>query len=1564
MQNAGKAELAGGVTTLGQVFQAGHVPAGTSLVAWIGGAAVPVQMDVKTTHPDGSVKMAVLSLERPDLAAGESVTVSLAKTTAPAAAPALDLGKALDGHSFTVDLTMAGGTTRHVDVIDALRDALAQGDASVWQNGPLAAQARVEIALEGSQRLVFDVTAYKDGGFSVDAGFNNDVAMGTAGGRAQYGVVVRMDGEEVARETVSQGQYQNWHRGFSSGTDGGQGLGSPAEGWLNVQHDVAYLQETGAVARYDLSVGVDAGLLSSWEKAQAASGWNEPLSANGVTQYMPMTGGRSDLGMTTAANTAWLMTGDARAAGYAMGQAEAAGAVPWNFYDEANGTWLNTDNYAKLWTDVRGGNGKAGVGTSTGLTQQVPTDTGWAPDRAHQPELSFVPYVLTGERWILDNLQAQASFNVMTTWPAVRGNGDDILVRDSQIRSAAWSLREIENAAWAAPDGSAEKAYFTSVSDANWKWLVSQIPAWTKMQGEAHGWVPGVAGSLGDLSPWQQDYFASTTIAAASRGNADALTFLQWQSNFLVGRFFAEDKGFEMRDGAAYIIAIRDTATSAPYTSWAKIAAETERRGWSNGEDTWAHSQGEYPRLAMATLAGIYHLTGSEKAAEAYRAMAEQSPPGTTQDVYTKSPNYAVTLPGVYGGTVLGTAGNDDKVLGSATQDLNADLGAGKDRLVLADGGNRGKVAQVETLVGGSGKDFITLSAPVSGTTIDLRGGEDQLTLSSAGPNSLTVLNTEMVIGGEARDEVVLGAATSGMTLQLGGGKDKVTLSSAGPNKVTLAGVEAVQGGAAADDVAFTAAAEALIDLGGGQDRLTLSSVGPNRIGVANVETVIGGLNADDVTIGAAPDGMVVDLSGGADRLTLSAGGKVTVLNTETIIGEAGADRVTLGSFANGLVVDLGAGQDELTLFQTNMNRLTVSNVEVLRGGNGGDTVTFASAIQGASVDLGTGLDRLTLAEGSNRLTLTSVETVIGAGGADDITFGGVASGGTVQLGGGNDRLTLSQAVSGLVVDMGEGKDQLLLAASGASRVTASNTETVSGGNGAEDVTLTTGGTGIAVDLGGGTDRLVLSNAGSVALISNVETLVGGTGLDDVTLGAAITGAAIDLGAGNDRLTLSSAGVNAVTLRNVETVIGGSKADTVTLGLAVSNISVDLGAGTDRLVLSSAGANRVTVDRAEFITGGSGMDTVTLAHAATGTTVDLGGNADRLLLASDGPNVVTATDVETILGGAAADTVTLGKAVMGASVDLGGGADKLILSNAGPNRLTVANTETVIGGSGTDEVTLGVAAGVTVDLGGGADRLTLFGGAANKVTVLNTEFIQGGYAADEVTLGHAVKGLFFDLSGSTDRLILSSAGANTLTLANTEIVTGGSAADAVTFSTVIANGVVDLGGGVDRLVLANGGMNGITASGVEHILGGTGSDRVTVTGNQGARIEGGAGTDTLTGGGGNDTLVGGAGGDILSGGAGADHFVFTAGTSSAGAPDRVLDFDAQGDRLVFDGMLKGGFTFLGAGSFTAQHHSEARFVQGTQQLQVDANGDGQVDVAVTLNGVSLQALSASDFIWS
>uniref|UniRef100_UPI001A965ECD right-handed parallel beta-helix repeat-containing protein n=1 Tax=Sabulicella rubraurantiaca TaxID=2811429 RepID=UPI001A965ECD len=106
-------------------------------------------------------------------------------------------------------------------------------------------------------------------------------------------------------------------------------------------------------------------------------------------------------------------------------------------------------------------------------------------------------------------------------------------------------------------------------------------------------------------------------------------------------------------------------------------------------------------------------------------------------------------------------------------------------------------------VTGTTGNDAITLLGSVIGATVDLGAGNDTLTLSSAGPNTLVVFNAEVIKGGTQADTVMLGAAISGATIDLGAGRDTLRLAN-GSNQVTVANVEVVQGGTGADIVTYS----------------------------------------------------------------------------------------------------------------------------------------------------------------------------------------------------------------------------------------------------------------------------------------------------------------------------------------------------------------------------------------------------------------------------------------------------------------------------------------------------------------------------------------------------------------------------------------------------------------------------------------------------------------------------------------------------------------------------------------------------------------------------------------
>lgn len=631
---------AGAVAVFGQAFRKGDLPAGHVLEARLAnGGSIPVQVDIRNRHPDGSARLALLSMAAPALAEGQVAKVALAAR--PGQAPAAATPQ-LGGRQATVEVTGPGGETWRLDL---LAHAFS---GSLWQSGPLAMQGRVEALVPPasaggvtSLRLVADVSLHADGALRLDAWFRNDVAMRPGGGAARYTARLLLDGKPVGRFDIPrQSQYTAWGRLFVARPGGPPPL---------VRQDPGYLADAGAVARYNLAPGIDEALLASMGAATATQDWARPLGARLVTQDMYQTGGRADIGPATQAQACWLISGDRRAAAFAIGQAEASGSVPWHYWDpsggDGKGGWLDSRRWPKLWIDGRGGPPPGG------LMQPVATDTGWAPDSAHQPELSFVPYLLTGRRAFLDELQAQAAWCVVSQWPVVRGDpssrgpGEGFnVVRSNQVRGAAWSLRQLDNAAWASGDDDPNVQYFRACSTGNWAWLKARTAGWSAEQGELRGCIPGAYGARGTLPPWQQDYFASTAAAAARRGDPDARYVLDWMSNFLVGRFLAKDKGFDPHDGAAYLIAADPGAgegETRPLRSWAETARAMRAAGLSN-EGGWSKTNGDYAQLALQSLASIVDITGSADARRAYAWLAGAGAPFTRPQDFRRDPVFSI----------------------------------------------------------------------------------------------------------------------------------------------------------------------------------------------------------------------------------------------------------------------------------------------------------------------------------------------------------------------------------------------------------------------------------------------------------------------------------------------------------------------------------------------------------------------------------------------------------------------------------------------------------------------------------------------------------------------------------------------------------------------------------------------------------------------------------------------------------------------------------------------------------------------------------------------------------
>jgi hypothetical protein len=622
------------LVTFGQAFVKGELPAGTQLVALVDGQQIPVQVDVKTTNDDGSVRFAVITLQAPTIAAHGAVDVMLAKGT-PAAQPDVQVGNILQhGYDLQLHLTMhnSDGTTTPLTINAAtlLTQALQSGTAQTWLDGSLANEVRVSAPINQYLTATFDIRAYADGSVHTDVQVAN-TALYTPGNQSfTYDVTITEGGQTVFSDAgITHYKNANWHEEIWSN-------GKPD---AHVVFDVDHLIASGAIPAYDTSIGINSSLIDRMVNKLATANTG-PLGSALVTVAMPTTGGRFDIGPTTGWAATYLVSQDERAENVMLANADAAGSAPWHFYDGATGRPVTITDHPKLWLEYRG--------TDATYGKDAPSDPidskegGWQLDVAHQPALTYVPYLVTGSRYYLDELEMQGAYSLAWYEPSNRGY-DQGLVDSGQVRGMAWTMRTLSDAAFILPDGDRLKRYFVTMLNNNLDHFVKKYVTDGALNaaGETEGWL-AYWGPSGNIGPWQDDFFTIVLAQMAQRDIPKAVTFLDWKENFLVGRFLNGDNGFDPLYGSTYHLHVYDPKTLQPASTWAQIFHDTfgDAPARLSTLDGHPDSASGYAAIARAALASLISGTGSPRAREAYDFVVRRTPKMPAK--YANDPTWSV----------------------------------------------------------------------------------------------------------------------------------------------------------------------------------------------------------------------------------------------------------------------------------------------------------------------------------------------------------------------------------------------------------------------------------------------------------------------------------------------------------------------------------------------------------------------------------------------------------------------------------------------------------------------------------------------------------------------------------------------------------------------------------------------------------------------------------------------------------------------------------------------------------------------------------------------------------
>lgn len=425
--------------TFGQIFAPGDVPAGSSVEARFGGGgSVPLQVDTKATHGDGSLRHAVLTTRLTSLPSNGSAPLVLSTGNAATGAPVSMAALLATNYNVNVSINVSG-TLYTGSARQALQDA-----PFAWLSGPQVSEwiARVPLrtaSLVAHPHLVayFHVRAYAGAPITrvrTDVVLENGWTLVAAPSDFTYDVNITVpDNPGYSRTGLTHYSRARWHKALWWGV----------EPRTYAQLDTEYLQDTRAIPNYE-DVAPTNAYLDSLDLDVP------PMDNGDQSEHFGDTGFQEGIGPLPLWDALYAVSSDVRAFDYMRANADGGSAFGMHFRDEQTGLPATIDSFP---------NSSLADASSSNPPIPVSTSSPFSHDIAHQPSIGFTAYLATGDYFYLEEMQFWSAHNLIATNHVYRNHTAGWFYTGS-IRGQAWSYRSLAQAAYLTPDAHPLKNYF------------------------------------------------------------------------------------------------------------------------------------------------------------------------------------------------------------------------------------------------------------------------------------------------------------------------------------------------------------------------------------------------------------------------------------------------------------------------------------------------------------------------------------------------------------------------------------------------------------------------------------------------------------------------------------------------------------------------------------------------------------------------------------------------------------------------------------------------------------------------------------------------------------------------------------------------------------------------------------------------------------------------------------------------------------------------------------------------------------------------------------------------
>ena len=681
--------------TFGQIFKAGDVAKGESVVATLNGQSVPLQVDVKATNPDGSLRHAVLTALIPTVAGGSSEALAISTAPRSVSGAPLTVAQLLaTKYDATASLDI-GGKNYTVNARTLLQAANAASACkswgarcNVWLSGPLTSEWVVSGPVTSADgipnpnlKVYFAIRVYAGATAGTVGQVRTDVIVENASAytpqaQPQYTATVTSGSASYTTPALTQYAYTRWHKLL---------WWNNAQPQVYLQQDTQYLQSSLAVSRY-MNLKPDEKFLASRRQTCA------PLDHCDQTLAMGNAGAQDAIGPLPRWTSVYIVHPDVRAYHWMLANTDALGTYPVHYRDQTTGWPLSIQKhpYATI-DDWSWANQAARSPSATGQKYKLdllpncinnPVVTSCKPgsygtgnpyswSNAHQPAAGYVAYMVTGSYYYMEEMAYYASISELTANETYRGFSQGLIdPARSQVRGKAWVLREMVDAAWLLPDGYPLKAEFNADvnnSIANFNATYTHNPAASPLGLMNSGSMYSMnGGTHNGGTPWQHNFLIWSVGHATELGFVGAAEFRNWLAKFEIGLMTDwqthPTQGYCWLEASTYSVQVKDTSGNwlPTYTavyaatfpdlvgltcnSAAMVAAmgKQAKRSWRIGEmKGYATSATGFPANFQIGIAAAAN-SGLPNAQTAWHIFEGRSVKPSGSTAYNNYPNFAV----------------------------------------------------------------------------------------------------------------------------------------------------------------------------------------------------------------------------------------------------------------------------------------------------------------------------------------------------------------------------------------------------------------------------------------------------------------------------------------------------------------------------------------------------------------------------------------------------------------------------------------------------------------------------------------------------------------------------------------------------------------------------------------------------------------------------------------------------------------------------------------------------------------------------------------------------------